>query len=254
MCVCVRYSFFSQNVVWGYFRPRTRKIKKKHLLRILFFPYHIITSISNRHIKHIISSILASRFIKRIHFIYLFDSEWNVTWKSFFSLARVLARMVERGGSWELSKLRLVDCCVTKYRVHKICFFKISKKQQLFMPQKRRTRSKTPVKKKISGGGVDGSGTKSINDDLIEKAKTRFPSIRKVLQPYAESDSGPRFFRQFRCSILDFFFKNFPFLGNKIQYLILLPLVSWIVDPGNMTRLTTSILLHWFVATFLGTS
>ena len=73
-------------------------------------------------------------------------------------------------------------------------------------------------------------------------------SIRTMLRPYAESEAGPRFFDVYRTPILDYFFKYFPFLGNEIQYVLLLPFAAWILDPSNLQRLTLRICTRWFLS------
>jgi sphingosine-1-phosphate phosphotase 2 len=99
--------------------------------------------------------------------------------------------------------------------------------------RKRRTRSKTPSKRKN-----------------VVQTHSSFPSIRAMLKPWAESESGVRFFDEYRTPVLDYFFKYFPFLGNEIQYIILMPFAAWILDPGNLSLLTTTLTLKWFLSVF----
>ena len=106
-----------------------------------------------------------------------------------------------------------------------------------------RNRSKTPKRRSTKKQS-------SSEKEMIEKAKRRCPSLRAMLQPFAESDAGPRFFDEFRTPILDYFFKYFPFLGNEIQYVLLLPFASWILDASFLQRLTLSLTTRWFLSVF----
>ena len=98
-----------------------------------------------------------------------------------------------------------------------------------------RRRSKTPTR--------NSNRTKTVT-----KGNGMTESIRTMLRPYAESEAGPRFFDVYRTPILDYFFKYFPFLGNEIQYVLLLPFAAWILDPSNLQRLTLRICTRWFLS------
>ena len=62
---------------------------------------------------------------------------------------------------------------------------------------------------------------------------------------------GPEFAQQYRCLVLDWFFRFFPFLGSGLHYDILVPLHAWFLGDVATVQLLLSLAIAFFACNAL---
>ena len=78
--------------------------------------------------------------------------------------------------------------------------------------------------------------------------------VRDFLLPWVTGRTallGPEFAQQYRCLVLDWFFRFFPFLGSGLHYDILVPLHAWFLGDVATVQLLLSLAIAFFACNAL---